>query len=774
MEIQDLFRVIWRKKWIIIFVPIFTCLLAIQFLSNKEDSYKSKAKIATGFTDVNAVGLSNETTLIKDAEIQFSNLLDVMNSSVVFNLVSYRLLLNDLDTTHQNFRVPADVSLRYEENPLLRFKGFVVNNVVNLVSNSRDMRDENLYTLNTAEEIASVQQMVLDRYSNMKPLNPDDQDFPLIRKFYLEFGYSYTDIRNNLTIKRLSDSDFILVEFLSENPELSAYVANAYCEEFIRYYNSLKSETSLESVAFLERAAEEKREILDGKFAELKGFKSSENIHESEEAGSSRMFQLVSLENLRVEILATIQRLDLTINRLRTDAESLNKPNAENREIVELQEKIKKLNAQYLLGSSTDKPMLDSLTRMQTKLRGLVSNLEDGISPIGSAQEVEERLKDATIEKEVENNRILMVESKINGLKYGLSNLNSNEGKVTAIQNEIDVATAEYVVTVNKYNEARNRQVSGSPVRQILKASPAITPSSTKKIYLVGGALVSSLAFVLFIIIMQEVTDHSIRTPSRFNQIVQLPLTGTLNRLKFKEPLNLPDLFADTSTDKNDELFKSSLRKLRHQIEALDAKVILFTSARSGAGKSFVIFTLSYAMSLVNKKVLIIDTNFSNRTLTLLYGQGLKEIKVLRRNMVPARPQLAEVTTNGALKKEEENHRINFNDLVNPTKQKNIFFVGNTGILNSSPAELLSDKDFNKFLSIMAARFDYIFLEGASFKDYSDSKELVGFVDKVVTVFSADMTLQPVDGVTTQFIRSLNGKSGGTILNNVDARDMNL
>lgn len=774
MEIQDLFRVIWRKKWIIILVPLLTSLFAIQFLANREDSYKSKAKIATGFTDVNAVGLSNEVKLIKDVEIEFSNLLDVMNSSVVFNLVSYRLLLNDLDTTNENFRTPKDVSLRYEDNPWLRAKGMVVNGVTNLVSTDRGAPEETLYTLNTPEEVASVHQSVRDRHSHMKALTPDDEDFPLIRKFYLEFGYGYKDIRENLTIKRLSDSDFIQVEFISENPELSAYVANAYCEEFIRYYHSLKNENSVESVAFLAQAADEKRANLDSKFAQLTGFKSSENIYESEETTSSRMFQLVSLENLRVEILASIQKLDLTIQRLQTDGQSLNRPNAQNRQIVELQEKIKKLNARYLLGSPNDKPVLDSLSRLQSQLRGLVANLEDGISPIGTAQEVAERLKDATIDREVENNRLILVESKINGLKYGIYNQNSNEGKVTSIQNEIDVATAEYVEVVNKYNEARNRQVSESPVRQVLLASPAITPSSTKKIFLVGGALVSSLAFVLFFVIMQEVTDHSIRTPSRFSQIVQLPLTGTLNRLKLKGSLNLPELFSDTSSDKNVELFKSSLRKLRHQVEALDAKVILFTSARSGAGKSFIIFALSYAMSLVNKKVLVIDTNFANRTLTLQYGEGLKEIKVLRKNMIPARQQLAEITTNGALKKHEENQRVNFNDLVNVTNQKNIFFVGNTGIVNSSPAELLSDKDFSKFLSIMAARFDYIFLEGASFKDYSDSKELVGFVDKVVTVFSADMTLQPVDGVTTQFIRSLNGKSGGTILNNVDEKDMNL
>lgn len=772
MEIQDLFRVIWRKKWLIIVIPLVTSLVAIQFLANREDSYVSKAKIATGFTDVNAVGLSNEVKLIKDAETEFSNLLDVMNSSVVFNLVSYRLLLNDLDTKKENFRIPRDVSLRYEENPFMKVKGILVNNAKNLLGTGRNHREGNLYALHTAKEIAKVKEQIQARYTEMKPLSADDEDFPLIRRFYLEHGYGYDGIRDHLTIKRLSESDYIQVQFTSENPELSAYVANAYCEEFIRYYRSIKSGNSQEMVTFLAQAADEKRANLDSKFAQLTGFKSSENIGESAETSSSRMFQLVSLENLRVEILAAIQKLDLTIDRLQTDGQSLGQPNLQNRQIIELQEKIKKLNARYVSGSSTDRVLRDSLSRMQTQLRDLVTTVGDGISPVGTAMEVEERLKDATIDREVESNRLALVESKINGLKYGLNNQNTNEGKVSSIQNEIDVATAEYVEVVNKYNEARNRQVSEIPVRQVLMATPAVTSSSPKKIYLVGGALASSLAFVLFVLIIQAVTDHSIRTPSRFRQVVQLPLTGTLNRLKFKEPLNLPELFSTTSKDPKDELFKSSVRKLRHQIEALDAKIILFTSTRMGAGKSFVIFTLAYAMSLVNKKILIIDTNFSNRTLTRLYGKGQKEIKVLQKNMVPTGMQLAEVTSSEVALKERP--RMNYHDLVNTTAHKNIFFIGNTGIMNSSPAELLSDKDFTKFLSIMSSRFDYIFLEGASFKDYSDSKELVGFVDKVVTVFAADTTVQPEDALTTQFIQSLNGKSGGAILNNVHERDMNL
>lgn len=772
MEIQDLFRVLWRKKWVIILIPIFTCLLTYQFLKNKEDSYTSEAKISTGFTIIDKVELGSEPNLLKDAEVQFNNLLEEMNSSLVFNLVSYRLLLHDLDSTQDHFRNPKDVSILYEESPFIKGKQIITNRFGSLVGSNEEVAT--IYDLNSPAEVKRVQQLVASRLENMQPLKASDEEFELIRKFFLQFGYGYKKLKDNLEIIRVTDSDFVKVKFASENSELSAFVANTYCEEFIRYNKSLKNVNSSESVTFLAKIAEDKRQVLEDKIASMREFRSSNNIVASEEAGSTRMFQLASLENLRVEIAAKVQKLDLTISRLKADHAGLAAPRAQNREIVELQDEIKRINIKYIASGSTDRTLSDSMAALQSKLRMLVAGLDGTSSPSLSVQEIDERMKDATIDYQVERNRLSEVEAKIAGLKYGLSNQSVDEGKVSVIQNEIAVATAEYVALTNKYNEAINRQEVESPVRQVLVASPAASSSSVKKIYILGAALLSSLGFVLFAVTFKEVVDHSLKTPSKFAHSVKLPLIGALNKLNYKEPFNVAELFASTHENKSVEMFKSSLRKIRHQIEAMNAKVILFTSPEAGAGKTFLIYSLSYSLSLLNKKVLIIDTNFKNRSLTMLYGHGLKEIKVLKKNMIPATPLLAEVTASGMPEKDEKTPRINFNDLVNPTKHKNIFFIGNTGAQNSSPAELLTDKDFHKFISIMASRFDYIFLEGASLKEYSDTKELVGFVEKVVTVFSAEKSVQHADTESSQFLASLNGKSGGAILNNIDPRNMNL
>src|SRR5690606_11184512 len=61
-------------------------------------------------------------------------------------------------------------------------------------------------------------------------------------------------------------------------------------------------------------------------------------------------------------------------------------------------------------------------------------------------------------------------------------------------------------------------------------------------------------------------------------------------------------------------------------------------------------------------------------------------------------------------------------DLINPTKYKNIFIVGNAGGGSESPAEILSGRDFDNLIAVLVESFDYILLEGAALNDYSDTK----------------------------------------------------
>lgn len=227
--------------------------------------------------------------------------------------------------------------------------------------------------------------------------------------------------------------------------------------------------------------------------------------------------------------------------------------------------------------------------------------------------------------------------------------------------------------------------------------------------------------------------------------------------------------------EKETEITKSLLRLVRHEIESMNARVFLFTSLKRKEGKSFAIYSLSYVLSLLNKKILIIDTNFKSNTLTQIYGQDVREMKG-NLKMIPSK-LLNEALVLGSgeqIPEPEPAPSVNPYDLINPTKYKNIYFVGNTGILNGSPSELLSVKDFKKFLALMSSKYDYIFLEGAALNEYPDTKELIGYTDKVICVFSADSVIDPIDQKGIDYMKSLDGKLGGAILNKVDYRDLRL
>ena len=69
--------------------------------------------------------------------------------------------------------------------------------------------------------------------------------------------------------------------------------------------------------------------------------------------------------------------------------------------------------------------------------------------------------------------------------------------------------------------------------------------------------------------------------------------------------------------------------------------------------------------------------------------------------------------------------------------------------------------------------FDFILIEGAALNNFSDSREIVTYVDEVFTVFSAASTVSHADDKSIKFITSLNEKNKGFILNNVLKENIN-
>jgi len=270
------------------------------------------------------------------------------------------------------------------------------------------------------------------------------------------------------------------------------------------------------------------------------------------------------------------------------------------------------------------------------------------------------------------------------------------------------------------------------------------------------AALVTTVAFIIFLIYL----DSSVRTPLIFSKNVNLRLISLINFMNLRNK-SIKDVIANTYTSTDSEetyrnnTFRESLRKLRYEVEMSGKKVFLFTSTKKGQGKTTIIQALSYSMSLSKKRVLIIDTNFCNPDLTV---------------QLDAEPVLEKIIPQ------------NFDDknLVEEIKKHSkdlgigsIYAIGSAGG-DYTPSEILPRENLLHYLQTLTSYFDYIFLEGPPLNDFSDSKELVQYVEGVIAIFSAQDVIKQIDRQSISFFKELNGKFSGSILNMVDMKNVNV
>ena len=739
MDLLFLGKVLWRKLWILIIVPVIAAFTAYLFTMDMPDTYVSHAQLATGFTMNDQVQLTEEKFNSREADIKFSNLISSMNSGLSINLTSYRLLLHDLD--------PANVPFHRPE-----LEGFNP----------------------TPEEIKKVREIVADKLKTFSPLTSTDPEFELINTFLSAYRYNYNDIKDNLDFDRIPNTDFIDVFMSADDPRLSAMAANAFCEEFIRYNESLKIERSSESVDFLHDLTVKKKEELDRVLLKQKDFKSDNNVFNLEGESATKMGQLSVLETAAASNRSNINRLQLQIRRLKDDIAKMNAPSTSNsnQRILELRTQINEMNARYITGDPNNQVLLDSLEYLRGELQAAQDNslrqgaaLADGLT----ISDLRNDLSDKEIELQVQQDELARTEAQIRSIKYSFSGYANKEAELAAIQKEVDLATDAYNNALIKYNEARNRQLVSNNLRLVLLASPPVYPEPGIRLIIIALAAFTSLIFCVMVIVGIELMDGAVRTPEKFKRMVNLPLAGVINRIDSRN-FNIRTYFNQQNGDEETETFKSLLRKFRHEIESMNGKVILFTSPKKKDGKTFVMFCLSYVLSLLDKRVLILDTNFKNNSLSQILGRGQSDLKVL-----DTKKHKLLVSAQGAEKKvEPEFEHENSYDLINPTKYKNIYIVGNSGGGSESPAEILSGRDFTNLVSLLADSFDYVLMEGAALNDYSDTKELVRYADKVVAVFSAETSIRQLDREAIQYFKSLGKKFGGCVLNRVDTKDLKL
>lgn len=733
MELDLIFKVLRRRLWIIILVPCIAAIAGYLFSLRTEKKYNSEAVLATGFTTNERVQIVDERVDLWAAGVKFDNMIERMRSELTMSLLTYKLVLHDL-TESKPFRTlgaEADKSL-----------------------------------LSTAEERANVISLLKKKLENMEQLSEYDAYEKRVIKLTEDLGYAGWMLNPGININREGSTDFVRVSFSSEDPFLSAFVVNTVSEQFIRYDSSLKSGVSEESVKFFADLVTEKKKILDEKTSYLDRYKSSNSLL-GEDFADLKSAQLVDYELLRQEKRDDIRSRELSLKDVNNqiavlDRNSTESPATINSKIIEIRSKINELNQIYASAGSKDAALLANINKLrddyQIEMNKLAASSGGGSKL--SRNELEIKKQGLVLELEILNAGLLSLDQTIAGLKNSVSGSVSTKSTVESLQREAETASDEYLQAVDKYNSERNKSLlANSSITLTQPGRPNGSPESSKTLLIVGLSFMASLSLCVFVIVSLEFIDQRIKNPSRFESFTDLNLLGWLNTINVNN-LDLRMLFKANTSNESLERFKQFLRKIRFEVESSKSQVLLVTSTKKGEGKTFVILSLAYSMSLLNKRALIIDTNFRNNSLTKLLLTKTSTQKTLPGTSNARLLSIPEGTSH------EESSTF-----ISKTSDKNIDIIGNTPGVDS-PSEILAGRDFTSMISRLRESYDYILMEGACLNDFSDTKELMDYADKVITVFSAESTISQLDKESITFIKNLNGAFMGAILNKVDEKNV--
>lgn len=734
-------RILLRRKWLIL-ATSFACVIITFGLSKlASKSYKSQAQLATGITDNFEVTLSESKDNRDEIKNKYNNLSEFLRSKDLLTLLSYRLVLHEFEAK-KPFRPKQLAKAKLAFN---------------------------------AKEWINLRAAFQAKYDNFEGMSGLVKEDIVLKNFAKDLDYDYATLEKILSINRVVETDYVEAKVSTENPYLSSFMVNAFCEEAIRFNIHQQTKRSQHSLDFIGRLVAQKKENLDKKMDSLKLFKEAVQVVNHETETLKKIDQIADLESKRNEEEKNVNSLKRVLAHLERQSAGKSDIPADNayinNKIYALKDKIADLSNKHISSGKKDRVIGDSLRILRKQLNALVEKLQEETQSSKSLEEIELKKINAGIELEQAMSNLATLETTLNLSKAKLAGYTVSGNDVSNLEMSVEIAKQEYLKVQDKYNVAKNVAInSGMLLRQIEYGEPADEPEPSKTIILTVLSFVFSISMFVVFFFVREYLDNTLKTPFFFKKQLPFGLLGVINFLPSKN-IQVPVIFAQKDDVLEHQKFREYLRKLRVEFGAYSKQTVLFTSLKEGEGKSFVLFSIAYSLSIIGRKILIIDTNFKNNTLTTLFSapQQLPDIGYENNDVKQLQENIGSDTDTGMSISVFQGEATS--SIIHDTLYKNIQIIGCKGS-ELSPSELFQGKNFGVFLDELKTIYDYIFLEGPSLNEYSDSKELIHYVDKVVTVFAADTSITQNDQLSVDYLKELNTKHIGSILNMVNLKNL--
>jgi succinoglycan biosynthesis transport protein ExoP len=707
METSSYFSLLSKYKFIIIIVVLATVIASFFLVKNLPNEYVSNTQIATGIVDASRHLLDKDNTPnAQQDEInrEFSNLTEIIQLKKLIDNVSYQLIIHDL-------------------------------------SSPTPYRQLNHQFKNLSKP-AIVHALIVYKYKlqNGQPLSLYNKDENGLNELLISMKYDERSLRKNLTVERQGESDFITLTFSSENPELSAFVVNTLCKEFLNYYTVNVKQNESNAISFLSNLLTEKKNALDRKKDSLQQYKIRNGILNLDDQAKSIFGEILAYKDKKIEAQRTIASYDGAVKAIDARFDPKDRRYIEatisqyNQSITNTEDQLRTLNEQYVHSgfNPTYKPALDSL---QKQLTTQINNTSDKYitNPLVAKDDLVKQKMTLEVSRDLAKYSVEAIDNELRDLNAKFDRLVPFDATVKTFESDITIASQEYLDVLNKYNSINLQSNFSIKLMQVEPATPDVAEPS-KKILLIALSGLVSLILCLLVLFILYYLDDNVKEPTDLVNRTQLPLLGSVNTISGTVP-DLRKLW-DVENRQKMQQFKELLRSIRFEIdqELKGGKILAITSLGEGEGKTLLAASLAYSYAAINKKVLLIDGNFNNPSIS---------------NSI--QPKLyVEDYFRGSSYIERDSNAISV--------------LGNRGG-DVTPLEINDEQHIQTEFNDLKSRYDIILIDLPPLDSLNKSKEWLLFANKTIAVFEANKSIDKSQIQYIDYLKNLNTKFAGWVLN---------
>ena len=555
------------------------------------------------------------------------------------------------------------------------------------------------------------------------------------------------------------DSDFVEVSMTAGDPDESAIIVNQMVDLFLYQQSASEKE---EVSAKLQQLNDQRKSIqrdLDDANKGLVAIRNKYGILDIDRLDTqnfphtiTEILQQIELEQVKLD--ADIEQLKADKTNLQKLAESPISDQVENlieqdpvmislnRQLTEQQSQLSGLRTRFgenhrdvihlreIINQTIkqrDKRKIEIAN--QTRYANL-KNVQDALSALqkradklaelrAEAQEKKARLDNAGIEY---NNQVQVRDERLDMLKK----IDEQIEKVTSLLNDPEIPKIQAVGP------------APAPLEMIFSRQWYMwLPTGTMLGFLFGIAL----AF------MGELSRNEITTPSEISRFLRIPLLAVIpdaSEEKLSRGIELRQIVRQAPYS----MISESYRRLRANlmlsgpVESL--KTILVSSGMAGEGKTSTAVNLATTFVAAGKKVLLIDANFRNPNMDVLFpkveGNSLESLEAQHFNYGLSSILMRQCKPENAVR----------------SSGIEGFHILDCGPFPANPADLLGSTRMEELLRELRRSYDHIIIDSAPTLLVSDSTALARLVDAILLVFCADDTNT---GAAQRTIREMKGAS---------------